>query len=194
MAKVAKPSPFWKLPAELRLQIWELSLPVGRLLKVHVDDKRSKAYLVGRLPLPSLLHVCRDSRCFALTVFRRGFQNTPESRNNFYWSPKLDTIWIDHTDVFVHGGYRFLQNLFPVEDMEKLSSTIPDPSDIGYMLPGVQNLAMQSSQLLEYDSSHRSQEFRAWMRLFLQRFSGLKTLAFLYYRRWSKFKHTTENP
>jgi hypothetical protein len=77
-----------------------------------------------------------------LTVFRQGFQNTPESRNNFHWGPKLDAIWIDHTDVFVHGRYLFLQNLFPVSDLEKLSSTIPHPSDIGYMLPGVQDLAM----------------------------------------------------
>jgi hypothetical protein len=54
----------------------------------------------------------------------------------------LDTILIDHTDVFVHGRYLFLQNSFPVGDFEKLSSTIPDPSGAGYMLPGVQNLAM----------------------------------------------------
>jgi hypothetical protein len=83
MKQITNPSPFWKLPTELRLQIWELSLPDGRVIKVHVDEKRSKAYLVDRLPLPSLLHVCRDSRSFVLMVFRRGFQNTPESRNNF---------------------------------------------------------------------------------------------------------------
>ena len=146
---------------------------------------------MDRLPLPSLLNICRDSRSFALTVFRRGFQNTPESRNNFYWSPKLDTIWIDHTMV-VYGRHLFQQNLFLVEEMENLSSTIPDPRDIGYMLPGVQNLAMQPSELREYCCS---QERRAWMRLFLQRFYSLKTLVFLQdfsYRNFSKFKHTTE--
>jgi hypothetical protein len=86
--------------------------------------------------------------------------------------------------------------LFPVEDLEKLSSSIPDPSDIGYVLQGAQNLAMRPANLPPR-SYNSVEERRQWVSLFLQKFSCLKTLSFLKvysYGQWSKFKPTTGKP
>jgi hypothetical protein len=170
--KPLPPFPFLKLPLELRLQIWKLSLPLGRAIKVEIDVDRAKAYNRSRLPLSALLHVCQESRRFALTVFRRGFQNTPESRNNFYWSPKLDTIWL-------YNDLQILTWDFPLEKLQNAPSTSPDLDDLGYILPGVRHLAMQLSAYRHYRVWDWDGSNGTWMPLFLRRFRNLKTVSFL---------------
>ncbi|KAH7356382.1 hypothetical protein BKA65DRAFT_206491 [Rhexocercosporidium sp. MPI-PUGE-AT-0058] len=76
---------FPHLPLELRTEIWSLSLPPPRL--IHIRTERGEIHLPGRhpnqpfihvwvtkkLPVPSLLHTCRDARAVALKHYELAF-------------------------------------------------------------------------------------------------------------------------
>lgn len=101
---------FPKLPIELRMKIWKLSwLP--RNVTVIVHSRRSYEWLQfhlfgSRTPVPSALHVCRESRAEASRIYKLRFdtdtRNYPESYRSakyafwtwprVYFSYKMDNV------------------------------------------------------------------------------------------------------
>jgi hypothetical protein len=66
------------LPQELRHQIYSYCLPKPRILRIALDFKTQHAHLLGPFSrIPLLLHICQDSRVFALSIFQPGFASDP---------------------------------------------------------------------------------------------------------------------
>ena len=87
------------LPQELRDQIWSLATPRNRIVRVLVDLKRLRAQVVGPFSrIPIILHICQDSRRFALKILEKGFALRASlecsKTNNFYWCPSFDRLYI----------------------------------------------------------------------------------------------------
>lgn len=67
------------LPQELRHQIYSYCLPKPRILRVALDFSSLHAQLLGPFSrIPLLLHICQDTRIFALSNFELGFAADPE--------------------------------------------------------------------------------------------------------------------
>ena len=64
-AMASKPAftTFAKLPARLQLKIWNHARPESRVIQLYVST--SKNFIYSTAPVPSLLHVCRESRAAA---------------------------------------------------------------------------------------------------------------------------------
>jgi 2EXR family len=115
-----KPVEFSDLPAEIRLEIWKLATPKSRILRVKVEPTSTSATLFGPFsPVPTILHVCHESRHFGLTIFRRGFQDISDGLNDFYWNPSIDTVYL----VLFHDG---VEPPRPVEILSLCTEMIPD--------------------------------------------------------------------
>jgi len=90
-----KPVEFSDLPAEVRLQIWKLAIPKSRILRAKVEPRPTGATIFGPFsPVPTILHICHESRHLGLTIFRRWFQHILDGRNDFYWNPSIDTLYL----------------------------------------------------------------------------------------------------
>jgi hypothetical protein len=90
-----KPLEFSDLPTEIRFEIWRLAIPKSRILRVKAEPEYSSVSLLGPFsPVPTILHVCQDSRRFGLSIFRRGFQDISDGFNDFYWNPSIDTLYL----------------------------------------------------------------------------------------------------
>ncbi|KUJ24037.1 uncharacterized protein LY89DRAFT_9775 [Mollisia scopiformis] len=94
----ATPFPFTKLPIELRLYIWNLSI----LQFVHSSmintivpltwDPRRRAFHTDRKP-PPLLHTCQESRTEALKTYQLRFASSPELAR-VYFSYEHDILML----------------------------------------------------------------------------------------------------
>src|SRR3954467_11639510 len=87
------------LPAELRLQIWQLAVPHGRVLRMTFitdDDGHEFAGAMGPITFPTILHICHESREVAKKLFQLGFGigNRKEDRN--WWCPATDILYLPH--------------------------------------------------------------------------------------------------
>ncbi|RDW89107.1 hypothetical protein BP6252_01139 [Coleophoma cylindrospora] len=83
---------FWDIPIEVRLHLWRLSLPNPRIIKVSTGPNNDRAHICGGFsPVPTILHICRESRVYALSILRLGFGRIPFL---FYWNPRADTIFL----------------------------------------------------------------------------------------------------
>ncbi|PQE06230.1 hypothetical protein CJF30_00005195 [Rutstroemia sp. NJR-2017a BBW] len=94
------------LPPELRLQIWAHALPVPRTLKVKIDAYSSAhAELLGPFaPIPTIMHVCAESRSVGLGVFRLGLGPAlDKDGRNFYWDPRVDTLYLPPAAAWANG-------------------------------------------------------------------------------------------
>ena len=100
---------FSGLPTEIRLQIWRLAVPGGRLLKLScmiLPGPPAQLYLLGdiftkrQLPLPTILHVCHESRAVACEILQHGFQISPprllesptRAEGHVWWNLSADTV------------------------------------------------------------------------------------------------------
>lgn len=69
---------FLSLPREIRLQIYTFALPKPRILRIALDCETLQAQLLGPFSrIPLLLHICQDTRQFALDLFELGFCADP---------------------------------------------------------------------------------------------------------------------
>jgi hypothetical protein len=105
---------FPKLPLELRLKIWRYACPRPRvvMVKYHfkvlpepipdpeqefwgVDENVSHiVHWIGpSVEIPLILHVCRESRLEALSIYEAGLEICPDGHQT-YWNPKLDTVFL----------------------------------------------------------------------------------------------------
>jgi hypothetical protein len=103
---------FPKLPIELRLQIWKFALPGPRIIDVfYLHPKGART----TTPIPSLLHVCQESRREVQRVLL--VLNNYDGDGYFYVNSETDTIWLrgkkklkeDKIDVF-NLFYRLTRN------------------------------------------------------------------------------------
>ena len=153
-----KPLEFSDLPTEIRFEIWRLASPKSRILRVKMEPEYSRASLLGPFsPVPTILHVCQDSRRFGLSIFRRGFQDISDGFNDFYWNPSIDTLY-----------------LVPfVENIRKSISpyhTIPLET-----LPDVQHLAFPLTRMLFLSISRTDSPLINW----LTTIPSLQTICFM---------------
>ncbi|KAF8854119.1 hypothetical protein BDZ45DRAFT_677200 [Acephala macrosclerotiorum] len=95
---------FPELPTELRLKIWKLAIPGPRILSVGHRMQYGEGY--GRIiptamewrtsdPVPTLLHVCHDSRTEALKVYQPSFAafRTPRQEGKNYIDFSRDILY-----------------------------------------------------------------------------------------------------
>lgn len=93
---------FSGLPLEIRLHIWKLSIPQGRILLFRVKNLRlgenaGRSSFFHRLPAPNILHVCREARKETLKSFRRESYGTGTDGGIYdgdWWNPSRDTVFI----------------------------------------------------------------------------------------------------
>jgi hypothetical protein len=72
---------FMRLPVELRDMVWELQLPDPRTITItedvvhkSLDDPDLRIAKAAKTPVPTLLHICKESRDFALRFYRLSFE------------------------------------------------------------------------------------------------------------------------
>lgn len=80
---------FTDLPAELRVQIWQYSLPEPRnlVLSWNGEDFRSNAYA------PNLAHVCRESRLELATKYELSF-SSQEYPAHIWFDFSCETLYV----------------------------------------------------------------------------------------------------
>lgn len=131
--------PFSRLPAELRLQIWEQSRESGREVDVRFElrEHRDGRHLMSRTPTPAILHTCREARYS--NIYRQAFSDvqygTERSERSYVWvNWDCDIINIGHvveTWDCVHWTYwpcikrlRFEANLLLCSNIAHLKSCL----------------------------------------------------------------------
>ncbi|KAL9469106.1 hypothetical protein ACSS6W_010800 [Trichoderma asperelloides] len=116
---------FAKLPTELRLRIWELSLPSPRLVPIQcgsnsislpesshstpLTSSRQNSMTVGCMssaPIPVNLHVCAESRLEALQTYRPsfGFARGP---GQILFNPEIDIMYFGPREDFMATNSQF---------------------------------------------------------------------------------------
>lgn len=93
---------FSELPLEIRLSIWNLAIPQGRILLFRLLHSRSgenegKFSFFHRLPAPNILHVCREAREEISKSFRREPYRAGTGGGIYdgdWWNPSRDTIYV----------------------------------------------------------------------------------------------------
>lgn len=109
---------FRKLPPELRLKIWEDSLPGARTIHLVKETRdevthfgRRRSQCTSTIPCPrtltSMLHVCAESRAVVLKRYKALF--SPRSLTDPFFSlhffdPVTDGIFVDDIWPWVRGG------------------------------------------------------------------------------------------
>ncbi|KAF5661069.1 hypothetical protein FDENT_13600 [Fusarium denticulatum] len=101
-------------PLELRMLVWERSLPSRRVLRITELPTTEYGHSSGRASCccvypPVLLYVCRESRKFALAHFKLFFEESFGRRALFkptYIRPKLDVIYLD-LDAYDEAAYGY---------------------------------------------------------------------------------------
>jgi len=186
---------FPNLPPELRLQIWELALPRSRVLKVSVDifDASKIALLGPYSPIPSILHICHESRSLALSKLRLGFGPSPylsspsipvsgfsgENNNEFYWNPELDTIYFPPSASWTNGNLSSYLSL-------STSSSLPKNYINAGIAPITKHLALPLNLWLMDALYFSDNPCNRWMLPWLSQFPCLETLTLLIepYDQW----------
>jgi hypothetical protein len=79
---------FNHLPFELRLQVWELALPIPKVVEINLSFNKSP---FANCPPPALLSVCSESRSVALKQYHASFVSKSFPAG-VYIDPHLDTI------------------------------------------------------------------------------------------------------
>jgi hypothetical protein len=154
-----KPLGFSDLPTEIRFEIWRLATPKSRILRVKAEPEYSSASLIGPFsPVPTILHVCQESRRFGLSVFRRGFQDISDGLNDFYWNPSIDTLY-----------------LLPFGEENPRSFITPYHTIPLETLPDVQHLAFPLTRMLFLNISRTDSPLFNW----LTTLPSLETICFL---------------
>ncbi|GAP84826.1 hypothetical protein SAMD00023353_0801390 [Rosellinia necatrix] len=81
---------FTLLPAELRLQVWQLSCH-PRVVEVSYDPEEDRYTTTA--PVPAVLQACHESRCESLRMYIRCF-GTTSHEPRIYFYREMDTLYI----------------------------------------------------------------------------------------------------
>jgi hypothetical protein len=91
---------FMKMPVELRDMVWELQLPGPRTITITEDvahnslnDLDFRTAKAAKTLVPTLLHICKESREFALRFYRLSFENELAGRP-IYFDSVRDLLFI----------------------------------------------------------------------------------------------------
>lgn len=160
------PQSFSDLPIELRLKIWEFACPKGRVIRLKIDFDTSQYHVIGPFSrVPTILHICQESRGVGLERFCLGFPHLSAGTKEIYWNPRADTIYLVPT---------------PWMSWRKLKFDNTANFDLCHVLPMVQHLA------LPVNGSFLDCLEKTWLQRQLQRLSNLQTLTALTesYGKW----------
>ncbi|KAL2074174.1 hypothetical protein VTL71DRAFT_7952 [Oculimacula yallundae] len=110
---------FPRLPAELRLMIWELALPGERVVRIqdfpeciHKHQPSAVCRCIGsKARVPTLLHVCHESRALALKHYTITFENRMFQPT--YFNPNLDILYFASVDDFMKFAHPVPVYSFP---------------------------------------------------------------------------------
>lgn len=108
---------FSALPTELRLKVWDLSLPGRRIVAVtytcapasgshgtpHEQQKRG---CTSPTPIPGTLHVNRESRNEALLSYKLSF-GIPHGRAKVFFNPALDVMYFGPRQGYLNSFKQF---------------------------------------------------------------------------------------
>jgi hypothetical protein len=112
---------FSTLPTELRLQIYGLTVPPPRVIRIALPLGRKPAdyYAYSLSPplipfIPIILHINHESRLIGLSIFRLGFSTTSNTttpsqahkRYWTYWNPSIDTLYLPSWNPPTHHDPR----------------------------------------------------------------------------------------
>ncbi|KAG4428212.1 hypothetical protein IFR05_016303 [Cadophora sp. M221] len=147
---------FPKLPTEIRMMIWDLSLE-ARTVEIQWTETRG---FFTRVPTPNVLRVCQDSRSAVKPKYPLCFGNViypPSTAFNF----SLDTIYVDQD--LQHQALHFLASL-SAEEIAKIRHLAIDHylnldfeigGDIEYdLMEAYRKLASNLPSLREYRLVH----------------------------------------
>ncbi|KAL7898541.1 hypothetical protein HDV63DRAFT_354969 [Trichoderma sp. SZMC 28014] len=130
---------FAKLPTELRLRIWELSLPSPRLVPIQCGSNNislskpsppasltssrhtfTTAGCMSSAPVPVNLHVCTESRLEALQTYRPcfGFARGP---SQIFFNPEIDIMYFGPCEGFMAANSQF-RTCMMLCDQQELAS------------------------------------------------------------------------
>lgn len=124
------PLEFSRLPVEIRLQIWRVAVPRGRVIFNLLPNmsrfKNPERHESNRIsPVPTILHICHESRETGLQMFRLGFP--VRIAEDFYWRPEADTIYfktVDWLKKVLNPLLPIVAPQDPVKDIQHLAFTI----------------------------------------------------------------------
>jgi hypothetical protein len=183
---------FPKLPAELRQEIWTLSLPGPRDILIHLDPQdmrtmdvsdikedehtyyRAKAY-AG--PVPAHLHINQESRAVAKIYYGLGFEDQTRGRP-IYVDFKVDTICFSNYEA-VYAFYgrnltkRWKNTEQDLEYMKKEEAKIQSlifmgqPSIDFYLVRKVLRRFSNLDKLVFKGAGHRGLNQERWYRSYL---------------------------
>lgn len=100
--------PFPRLPAELRVQIWAMTV-IPRTVEVRIAHRGSARmpYLVSPTPVPAILQTCREARYQGL--YQQAFSELA--------APEPRYVWLDFEIDIVSIGTTELEDFTPVASL-----------------------------------------------------------------------------
>ncbi|KAF7952415.1 uncharacterized protein EAE97_001912 [Botrytis byssoidea] len=95
---------FPRLPLELRLEIWRLSFPGPRLIRIFFIE----GHFMSNATVPPGLHVCKESRNETLRFYKLCFAADP-SNARIYFNVDCDVphLIADHLDSYFYNIHNF---------------------------------------------------------------------------------------
>jgi hypothetical protein len=88
---------FRKLPAEIGIKIWKLATPDDRVIWIQIDKSAvtdGQASAFEPLLIPSIIHVCHESRAEGQKMYCVGFGLSASEQGQDYWRPDFDTLYL----------------------------------------------------------------------------------------------------
>ncbi|RFU75655.1 hypothetical protein TARUN_6590 [Trichoderma arundinaceum] len=176
---------FAKLPTELRLRIWELSLPSPRLVSIQCGSnstflsepttpasnpasstKNTSAGCMSSAPIPVNLHVCAESRLEALQTYRPsfGFARGP---GQVLFNPEVDIMYFGPREGFMAADSQFHTCMMMCDQAELASVRRLAINDALFWIGDTYNSMTAGSFTLEV------------LRQIAMRMTGLKELIFV---------------
>ena len=176
------------LPPEIRLQIWGLALPPERVLRIafkDLADIRTRALIMGPINIPTILHVCHESRNFARTILRLGFGEKSRTDDKDWWNPSKDIVYLPPWqpppawNLGVSFNFQDFEENFPYPplDIRRDDSGIGSPSH-HVSLSSVQHLALPFNFKV-LNGIKFSESSASWLLPWLHSFPCLKSVKFL---------------
>lgn len=178
---------FFHLPLEIRLQIWQLALPRGRVLRITFKGRieNEQACAMSPITMPTILQVCHESREFAKTVLRCGFGMNPTLNDRGWWNPCRDILYLPpwqpppNWDLRVSFNFQDFQENFPYPplDMHRDDSNVGSASH-HTSLASVQHLALPFNFKV-LNGIKFSERSESWLLPWLHDFPNLRSVKLL---------------
>ena len=179
---------FFHLPPELRIQVWGLALPRGRVLRIAfkgLHNANEYAHTMGRIAIPTILHVCHESRGFAKTALRLGFGERSTTDDKDWWNPSRDILYLPpwqpppSWDLRVSFNFQDFEENFPYPplDIHRDDSRVGSPAHHA-SLSSVQHLALPFNFKV-LNGIKFSERSESWLPRWLHDFSDLESVKLL---------------